>query len=124
MIPGDTFLPGAPGAHLNIVAAGPCAHGQILVVKVTADDEPSQDRSCLLAVGDHPYLSKPSRIAYWDDALYLEALGDAAVVRGDLKPMTRVSADLLARIVAGYRISRDARPLRRRFATGGQCACP
>lgn len=67
---GDAFLGAPPGRtkHLWVVITEPDESGCVVLVNVTTATESKQrlDRSCVLDVGDHPFIKHQSLINYQD----------------------------------------------------------
>ncbi|MCD6672662.1 MAG: hypothetical protein LT106_07390 [Burkholderiaceae bacterium] len=64
------------------------------------------DTACELHAGDHPFIRHPSYIAYRHMRVDASAHTAEMVMRGLWKPHERCSPELLARVIAGARVSR------------------
>jgi hypothetical protein len=118
---GDTFVLSAQGAHLCIVAAGPCQHGNILFVRVTSD-HPSKDRTCILQPGDHPFIRHTSLIHYADAKVVDDRRLADAIRAGQVQMRTPVNAVVLRDIRCGFSASLHALPIHVNFVVG-PCRC-
>jgi hypothetical protein len=119
---GDTFVANVPGAHLRIVVAGPCAHGNVLYVGVTSDPG-DHDHTCLVQPKDHPAIHHDSFIHYGDAVIGSAAALDFAIVgTKQITGTQAVSAEVLRRIIEGFSGSEHARPRYEDFAQG-KCSC-
>lgn len=106
--PGFTFRPKAVGAHPWVVLSPPKNGAvSVLVVNWTTFRNTCVDDVCFLDVGDHKLIEHRSTIAYsrakiWDSAKIAFAIEQSA-----LNVLDPVSPNLLARIIAGAKISRE-----------------
>jgi len=91
--------------HLWIVLTGPDVDGRVVIVNVTSRVHCADD-ACLLDVGDHPFVSHESAIAYRLAKLVPNTQLDDWERRRYLQPRPGVSAELLERIQAGALASR------------------
>lgn len=107
---GLAFVPRAgtpfdPVGHLWIVFSGPFAgeRGQsVLAASVTSTTgDPSDDPSCLLAPGDHPFVIHPSFVSYLRAREFLVAGLPVALSSGFLLGQPDASAHLVTRIQRG-----------------------
>ena len=102
IVPGYTFLsirPPYTTPHLHIVIS-PIINGKVLLVNITTLKHNS-DHTCVLKVGDHPFLTHDSIINY-GDAIDAEVDLLKLSIRTKLfTPKAPVSEELLRRIQAG-----------------------
>ena len=64
---GQTFLVLAEGGHLWVVVTPPFGpEGDFIMVNMTTLRSSTRDRSCLLDVGDHPFIRHATAIFYGD----------------------------------------------------------
>jgi len=57
--------PGENGQHLYVIVTNPCAEQQCLMVTMSSIKEGRfHDPACILAAGEHPFITKPSFIDY------------------------------------------------------------
>lgn len=108
---GITFLSPTPPystEHMFIVIAVDNNINEALFVNVTTK-KPSSDTSCLLKVGDHPFIKHESVINYADTQKTSIDNLEKAFTAGILKTQQSVSQPLLERILRGAKKS-DALP--------------
>lgn len=66
LIPGTGGRDNPDGAHLHVVLTDTCKSGYNLLVPICSIKPGRQhDRTCLLGVGDHDFLDRPSYVAYY-----------------------------------------------------------
>jgi len=101
---GDTFhsrRPGATRPHLYVAVTDPDADGQLVLVNLTSQAL-LKDQSCILNVGDHPFIKHETVINYAEavisseEAIFAGARG--GVIQHDPAPVT---SDALKRIQQG-----------------------
>lgn len=118
---GDTFYLKVEEAHLFIVVSGPCAHGKVLLIRVTSD--PGHiDHTCRLDSSDHSSLEHDSYVHFGDAEIGDAAALDLARDRKLLDSKERVSEATLQRIIDGFSASEHAKPRYQDFAEG-HCSC-
>ncbi len=96
---GNTFKYGQHG-HLWVVVSNPTASpARVLIVNMTTDR--GIDRSCILNVGDHPFVEHPTCMRY--DMARIETNQDLErhVASDTIQLHQPVSADILERIRLG-----------------------
>lgn len=101
---GDTFLldDRSIDPHLWVVISDPAADRErVVIVNLTSHDDLSKDSSCLLQVGDHPWVSHETCVRYKDARIVAELQLDALVKRKRLEPREPVSDELLTKILEG-----------------------
>lgn len=103
--------------HLFIVLNDPCEDGLCLLAMVSSiKPKKSHDNACLLAKGDHEFISKDSfivyRIAETASALHISNM----VEKKYYKCKADVSTALFKRVVDGLFASDDTRPSVIRYA--------
>jgi len=119
--PGETFRANLAGAHWRVLVWGPCAHGNVLVVGVTSDEE-RLDRTCPIQPKELPGLDHESFVHYGDAKIGPASGLQRALDTNQVVPGQPVTDDILRRIVDGFSESRHARPRYDEFAHG-RCAC-
>ena len=102
---GDTFLltgGRVPTPHLWVILWGPAGDaGAYLAVMLTSLRSYS-DRTCILDVGDHPFIRHPTSVSYRDVVrLTGERLSELAAA-GTARPRQPVSGAVLERMRAGF----------------------
>ena len=113
-IPNTGSVRDRAGGHLFIVLTRTCSNGQNLLVPVCTD-RGRADRTCLLGVGDHPFIRSPSFIMYAHLALY-----DAQVLHDGVKSNAFGAEGLLeerifARVCMGVSQSPHSAPRYQRY---------
>ena len=105
--PGFTFLPKEDGSHLWVVLTQPVDDKEALVVCVNFTDAGNiPDSSCVLHPGDHPWISKKTRVFYgkarlWSSNRILGELKKGRLIENDpLRP------EVLKKVLEGARKSR------------------
>ena len=102
IVPGFTFLSIRPSytiPHLHIVIS-PIINGKVLLVNITSPKHDS-DLTCVLKVGDHPFLTHDSVINYGDATDSEVELLKLSIRTKLITPKDPVSEELLKRIQAG-----------------------
>jgi hypothetical protein len=104
--PGDTFLSdpidGTP--HLSIVVVDVPVTQEILVVSVTTYND-EKDPTCLLKVGDHPFIRHESCISYRNARRVSHVALQALIDHGRLISHERMCSSVLERIISGLDVS-------------------
>ena len=96
---GDTFFGALAGGirHLWVVISSPTSAGEVAIVNLTTRKPPCDD-SCIIAVGEHPFVKQESIAAYRRATMAMLSDLRAAVEQRLVDPHTPVSAELLTRI--------------------------
>ena len=106
MKPGDTFVSnpiyGTP--HLSIVVIDVPVTEEILVVSVTTYND-EKDPTCLLKVGDHPFIRHKSCVSYRNARRVSHVALQALIDRGRLISHERICPSVLERIISGLGVS-------------------
>jgi hypothetical protein len=106
--PGDAFkdspILGTP--HLHIVAILIPVAQEVLLVSVTSYAD-EKDSTCILDVGDHPFITHKSCISYRHAKVVPLGALEGYLNRGRLAVQPPVSQTVLERIIAGLSISKD-----------------
>ena len=99
---GDTFLNQALDTpeHLWIVASLPTTDGQVAIVNLTTC-RPGCDETCLVRIGDHPFVRRDSVVAYQHAKLVEQSKLQDWVKKGYCRRMVPTSKALLARVQQG-----------------------
>ena len=100
---GETFHAQSPGStrpHLYIAITDPDPTGQIVIANVTSQLQ-SNDRSCVLSVGDHPFIKTESVINYAEAIITNEKAILTGARRGVIQYDVAVTPEALTRIQAG-----------------------
>lgn len=87
--------------HLYVVLSDPGQDSEnVLIVNVTTYG-PGKDDSCILNVGDHPFLAHKSCVRYLSARIASAAKIELALAEGLLEERQPVSCDVLARMRRG-----------------------
>jgi hypothetical protein len=116
IVPGFTFLSETPSSsteHLYVILFPP-VEGRVLFVNVTTPKHNS-DLTCVLKVGDHPFLTHDSVINYADSADATLDQVNKAISLNVFKPHAPFSADLLKRVQEGATTSQAFPPKFRKY---------
>lgn len=100
---GETFHARSPSSsrtHLYIAITDPDPNGQFVIANVTSQS-PSKDQSCVIDVGDHPFIRQESVINYAEALITNENAVQAGARGGVLKYDAAVTPGALAKIQAG-----------------------
>lgn len=112
---GDTFLvPSGPGEylHLHVICTGPRLIPDMrLLVPVSSIKEGAfHDPACVIEAGEHEFITKRSFVAYRHAQERSASKIDACLASGVFVAKPPMTADLLARILAGFAQSDFAAP--------------
>jgi hypothetical protein len=106
---GDTILIPLPGtsydSHLWMVISDPAIGEHCVIVNFTTW-RADKDQSCVVDVGEHPYISKRTCVNYHDAKKVSISDLDRLVASQRLKPLAPLSPTLLAKIRKGVPNSR------------------
>jgi hypothetical protein len=100
---GETFHAQAPGStrpHLYVAVTSADANGDFVIANITSQAE-SKDQSCILHVGDHPFISKESVVNYAEARIANERAVSAAARRGVIRYDAAITPSALAKVQAG-----------------------
>lgn len=103
--PGDTFLlMGGRVAtpHLWVVLWGPAGEDDAFLTVMLTTDRGYTDQTCILDVGDHPFIRHRTSVDYKVCSRWRGAKIDELVKTGVAKPRDRMDAAVLERIRAGF----------------------
>jgi hypothetical protein len=108
---GDTFLLCDPRVdeHLWVVISHPGENADEVVIVNLTGFERFKTVDCILELGDHPYITKKSCIAYEHSKCVRECDLDSFVQNGMLKPLESGDNGFLCKILEGANIT-DAMP--------------
>ena len=90
--------------HLHIILSDPKLNPEKIVTVNFTSRRPDKDQSCLVEVGEHPFLTKPSCINY-DNRLITEEQWKQCLTACSLILNEPLSPSLLKRILQGAAIS-------------------
>lgn len=100
---GDTFhvrSPSSTKSHLYIVVTGVDAKGNLVIANVTTQDQ-GKDQSCVLNVGDHPFLTRESVVNYAEALIAKEENVLSGARGGVVQHDVPVPHDVLNRVQQG-----------------------
>lgn len=98
--PGNTFLDTSDTPHLWIVVAGPDAASRVILLSFTSV-KGRDDRTTVRDVGEHPFLTRQSVIAY-KYPMYVEIIEfEQLIAHGSFVCREDCSPALLKRVAAG-----------------------
>ena len=98
-----------PEPHLYIICTDECKLGACLLVNITSARD-GCDQTCILDVGDHPFIKHPSCIFYAKAIIRKCDQIKGALAAGAIEAAEDVAEDVLDRILAGFTISEDTPP--------------
>ena len=101
---GDAFLlvDKSIDEHLWVVMSDPGANAdEVVIVNLTSHDSPDKDASCILDVGDHPWIKHRTSVRYMDARITKESNLDQLVRSGALVPKEPASDQMLRKILTG-----------------------
>lgn len=101
--------------HLHIICTNQDQHGLLLVVPLCSLKSHTRDRTCLLGVGDHPYIICRSFIDYHKAEIIERHILQEGLKRGTIEPAEDFDQDHFDLVCQGIRTSRWARPNTVRF---------
>ena len=109
---GDTFLITKPGktldSHLWVVLSDPAQNAdKILIVNVTTHKGMNVDESCILEIGDHPWIKKKSYVHYLESEVKVIKASDYAALLYEalINPQQPFRPDVLARVLNGAAVT-------------------
>ena len=86
--------------HLWVAITGTDSNGNLVIANVTSQT-PIKDQSCILDIGDHPFIKKGSIVNY-AEACITSAAAIRAAARGKaIEYDAAISAEALSRVQAG-----------------------
>ena len=97
---GDTFLDKTDNPHLWIVAAGPSEDNCVILVNLTSM-KGRDDRTTICQIGDHPFISRTSCIAYKYAVLTEVSSIELALAEGKFSPRDDCSPQFLKKVAGG-----------------------
>jgi hypothetical protein len=100
--------------HLFVVLTNTCSNGQNLLVPVCTD-RGKADRTCLLGVGDHPFLTDPSFVMYAHLDLYDAPLLQDRIKSGVFGDEGLLDERIFARVCMGVTQSIHSAPVFKRY---------
>jgi hypothetical protein len=96
--------------HLWFVVSLPQENPEVVIVNLTTHSQ-SKDQSCILDVGDHPWIKHKSCISYRDAKLVSEEKLDFLVRQGHLSPQAAIADAVITKILIGAEIT-DEMPMK------------
>lgn len=101
---GDVYLPRDRNIdiHPRIVISDPELNpDQVVLVNFTGADGEYRDHSCLLEIGEHPWLKKRTCISYKDASVVKQVAVDKLLENSSLTLLAPVSDEVLEKILRG-----------------------
>jgi len=109
MAPGDTFITTDPStardAHLWVIVSEPAQDEDRIVILNLTTAAKHHDKTCILAVGDHPFISRESAINYGQGYVLSRATLEAQLNRRRIESRQPVTAAALQRNREGAGVS-------------------
>lgn len=109
---GETFHAASPGSwrkHLWIAVTDPDANGELVIANITSQAS-NKDQSCILDVGDHPFISKQSVVNYAEACITSDEDIRRAARGGAIQLDVPVTGGALAKVQAGALTSAQIEP--------------
>ncbi|MFT5870349.1 MAG: hypothetical protein ACI8TF_002471 [Paracoccaceae bacterium] len=100
------LVPTGPTDHLFIVCNDTCAMGANLVVNISSVRDLC-DTTCILDVGDHPFVQHPSFVYYAMAKITYAANIQRGFEAGALRPQPDLAEEVFGRVEAGMLRSPD-----------------
>ncbi|PTP23814.1 hypothetical protein CWO07_22730 [Vibrio splendidus] len=118
---GTVLIPTGPVKHLHFICNDPVYHAGldrecVLVVNITtADDDEDYDKTCILDVGDHPFVKHKSYVFYKESEILVADNITRNVAEGNFAVHDPCSDIAFKRVVDGFDISDEVRIKIHRF---------
>ncbi|MDZ4852861.1 MAG: hypothetical protein SGI77_26540 [Pirellulaceae bacterium] len=106
---GDVYLPTDPriDKHPRVVISDPDANPEaVVLVNFTGAEDEYRDHSCILEIGEHPWLRKRTCISYKDASLIEQDSFDKLLANKKMTKLQPVSNEVLTKILEGAEINR------------------
>jgi len=88
--------------HARVVISNPDSNpNQVVWVNFTGAEGEFRDHSCILEIGDHPWITKQTCISYKDARLVKQSDVDRWVQAGTIKKLVPVSDSVITKILEG-----------------------
>jgi hypothetical protein len=104
MGPGDTFITTDPAVydkHLWIIVSDPAQDEDEIVILNLTTAAKHHDKTCLLDVGDHPFIKRPSAVNYGKGYVVSQAILESRLLRKIIEHRQPISQAVLERIRRG-----------------------
>lgn len=103
---GTLLAPSGPVPHLFIICNDTCKFGANLLINISSFYDGCDD-TCILDVGDHPFVQHPSYV-YYAEARIIKTDGlQKGFRQGALIPREPLGDPVFERVVAGINVSLD-----------------
>lgn len=98
---GDTFLLANQDInnHLWIIISNPLLDSEQIVTVNFTSWQPYKDQSCIVEVGEHPFIRNKTCISYIDSKLITATQYDDNLLKSFIIPHSPISENLMARIL-------------------------
>ncbi len=103
---GTMLVPSGPTDHLFIVCNDTCELGLNLLVNISSVFERC-DKTCILDVGDHPFVKRPSFVFYARAGIYRATALRHGFESGKIRPKDDLSEQVFIRVANGITVSPD-----------------
>lgn len=97
------------GGHLMVCIAVVPPNGDAVVIPIVSQHAFS-DESCLIKVGDHPFISRDSCAAYDHGRVLSQSAVEGEIKSGRIRMQSQVNTDLLVRLQIGFVTSDETEP--------------
>jgi len=109
MKPGDTFITADPSTardtHLWVIVSDPAQDEDRIVILNLTTAAKHHDKTCILVVGDHPFITRESAVNYGQGYVLSRATLGAQLNRRRIENREPVTAAVLQRIRDGAGVS-------------------
>ena len=95
-----------PSDHLFIVCNDTCKLGANLLINISSVVDLC-DKTCVLDVGDHPFIQHPSFVFYARAVIHLADNLQRGFENGKIKPQAEMAEEVFKRVVDGITVSPD-----------------
>ena len=105
------LMPSGPSLHLFVIVTRPCPDFYITLVNIdTVYPNKFYDSTCVLGVGDHPFINRPSWVNYRNaKRQYVPALKHGVAARKFI-PRPQMHSSAFERVCDGFLASPHVRP--------------
>ncbi|WP_460275470.1 hypothetical protein [Celeribacter sp. ULVN23_4] len=100
------LVPSGPTDHLFIVCNDTCNLGANLLINISSVVDLC-DKTCVLNVGDHPFIQHPSFVFYARAIIHKAENLQRGFDNGMIKPQDDLAEEVFARVVEGITVSPD-----------------
>lgn len=118
---GTVLIPTGPTDHLHFICCDPVFDARagseaVLMVNISSAHPSLQfDSTCVLSRGDHPYLVRDSFVYYRKAGIFRQDNVERSIIDGTFSTHAACAENVLQRILDGFGVSNEVRPVIRRF---------